>query len=125
MSESRRSVGGTHRSPVQNQRAVQPPATEAFEVARQVAAIVRRVIRDQAYRVFLYGSWASGEARGRSDIDIGIEGPARVDPALMLQIREACEALPTLFTIEIVDFACVGMSFRKQATARVLELEGV
>jgi hypothetical protein len=43
----------------------------------------------------------------------------------MLEIREACEALPTLFTIEIVDFACAGKSFRREATAGVLELEGV
>lgn len=104
-------------------RAVQPPAVEVLEVARQVAGIVRRVIGDRAYRVFLFGSWASGEARRRSDIDIGIQGPRRVDPALMLEIREACEALPTLFTIEIVDFATVASNFRQEATARILELE--
>jgi predicted nucleotidyltransferase len=94
-----------------------------MEVAREVAGIVRRVIANRGYRVFLFGSWASGQARKRSDIDIGIEGPARVDPALMLDIREACEALPTLFTIEIVDFASAATNFRKEATARILELE--
>jgi predicted nucleotidyltransferase len=88
-----------------------------------VAGIVRRVIGDRAYRVFLFGSWASGEARRRSDIDIGIEGPARIDPVRMLEIREACEALPTLFTIEIVDFAGAAANFRKAARARILELE--
>ena len=30
----------------------------------------------------------------------------------------------TLFTIEIVDFASAAMNFRKEATARILELEG-
>jgi len=117
-------VPGSDRRVLHHSRAVQPPAAEVLEVARQVAGIVRRVIGDRAYRVFLFGSWASGEARRRSDIDIGIEGPARVDPAMMLQIREACEALPTLFTIEIVDFASAAMNFRKEATARILELEG-
>jgi hypothetical protein len=47
-----------------------------------------------------------------------------VDPALMLEIRDACDALPTLFTIEIVDFASAARNFRKEATARILELEG-
>jgi hypothetical protein len=42
---------------------------------------------------------------------------------MMLEIREACEALPTLFTIEIVDFASVAPNFRREATARILELE--
>lgn len=104
-------------------RVVQPSAAEVFEVARQVARIVRRVIGDRAYRVFLFGSWASGEARRRSDIDIGIQGPGRVEPALMLEIREACEALNTLFTIDIVDFASAAANFRKEATVRILELE--
>ena len=96
---------------------------EVLSVARQVAAIVRRVTGDPAYRVFLFGSWASGKARERSDIDIGIEGPRRVDPGVMLDIREACEALPTLYTIEVVDFALVAPSFRSEATSRILELE--
>lgn len=94
-----------------------------LSVGRQVAAIVRRATGDPAYQVFLFGSWASGEARERSDIDIGIEGPAPVDPEAMLEIRAACEALPTLYTIEVVDFAQVAPDFRKEAKSRVLELE--
>lgn len=115
---------GSERTVLHHSRAVEPPAADVLEVARQVVGIVRRVIGDRAYRVFLFGSWASGEARRRSDIDIGIQGPGRVDPALMLEIREACEALNTLFTIDIVDFASAAASFRKEATVRILELEG-
>lgn len=99
------------------------PGPEVLAVARQVAAIVRRVMRDPAYRVFLFGSWASGDARERSDIDIGIEGPGPVDPEAMLEIRAACETLPTLYTIEVVDFAQLAPDFRKEAKSRVLELE--
>ena len=98
-----------------------PLEPEVWSVARQVAAIVRRVTGDPAYRVFLFGSWGSGEARERSDIDIGIDGPAPVAPAAMFEIRNACETLQTLYTIEIVDFAQVAPNFRKEA--RLLELE--
>lgn len=94
-----------------------------WSVARRVAAIVRRVIGDPAYRVFLFGSWVSGKARERSDIDIGIDGPAPVDSAAMLEIREACDMIPTLYTIEIVDFAQVTPDFRKDAISRAYELE--
>jgi predicted nucleotidyltransferase len=95
---------------------------EVLSLARQVATIVRRVTGDPAYRVFLFGSWASREARERSDIDIGIEGPGPVDPEMMLEIRAASEALPTLYTVEVVDFAQVAPDFRKEAKSRVLEL---
>lgn len=104
-------------------RVERPPPTEVLSVARQVAAIVRRVIGDPAYRVFLYGSWASGKARDRSDIDIGIEGPASVEPSAMLKIREACESLPTLYTVEVVDLARVAPAFRQVAKSSIVELE--
>lgn len=103
-------------------RVGRPREAEVLSVACQVAAIVREVTGDPAYEVFLFGSWASGEARERSDIDIGIEGPGPVDPGAMLEIRAACEALPTLYTIEVVDFAHVAPDFRKEAKSRVLEL---
>ena len=98
-----------------------PP--EVLAVARQVFYIVRRVTGSPAYRVFLFGSWAAGRARERSDIDIGIEGPAPLIPAAMLEIRDACEALPTLYTVEVVDFTQVSSLFREEATARIYELE--
>ena len=99
----------------------EPTEDEVLEIARQVAAIVKRVIGDPAYRVFLFGSWALGDARERSDIDIGIEGPAPVTPEAMFEIREACERLPTLYTIDMVDFARVSLDFRRDA--RVVEVE--
>ena len=99
------------------------PDPEVLSVARRVAAIVREVIGDSGYRTFLFGSWVSGEARERSDIDIGIEGPAEVRPAAMVEIREACDALPTLYTIELVDFARVPRDFARNAISHSLEVE--
>lgn len=101
----------------------EPPQAEVLSVARQVATIIRRVTGNPAYRTFLFGSWVSGDARERSDIDIGIQGPASVDPEAMVEIREACEALPTLYTIEVVDFARVPVDFARHAVSRSLELE--
>ena len=72
-------------------------ATDALDVARQVAAIVRRVTAEPRCRVVLFGSWATGWAHERSDIDIGLLGPAEIPAAAMAEIREACEAPPTLY----------------------------
>ena len=101
------------------------PDPEVLSVARRVAAIVREVTGDPAYRTFLFGSWASGAARDRSDIDIGIEGPVEVRPAAMVEIREACDALPTLYTIELVDLARVPREFARNAISHSLEVEPV
>ena len=75
---------------------------EIVQLGRAVARIVRQVTGDPAYHVFLFGSWASGHARERSDVDIGVLGPEPLDPVVMQQIREACESLPTLYTIDVV-----------------------
>lgn len=84
---------------------------------------MRRVTGDPAYRVFFFGSWVSGQARKRSDIDIGIEGPAPVEAGQMLQILEACEMLPTLYTVDLVDFALLAPNLRDRMKSHALELE--
>ncbi|MEO8377914.1 MAG: nucleotidyltransferase domain-containing protein [Candidatus Sumerlaeota bacterium] len=82
-------------------------------IVRQVDGIVRRVTGDPAFRVRLFGSWATGTARPHSDVDIAIDGPAPVDPVHMADIRDACDRLPTLLTIDIVDLAAAATPFRE------------
>jgi predicted nucleotidyltransferase len=106
------------------ERAVAPAVDpEVLAIARQVAGIVRRVLDDPAYRVYLFGSWVSGEAAARSDVDIGIEGPALVSPVAMVKIREACDTLSTLRTVDIVDLGRVSSGFREGLVALPVEPE--
>jgi predicted nucleotidyltransferase len=81
-------------SPMEAPGSRHAPPSDILALARQVAGIVRRATRSPGYRVFLFGSHVSGEAGPRSDIDIGIEGPAPLDADVMQAIREACERLP-------------------------------
>jgi predicted nucleotidyltransferase len=94
-----------------------------FQVARQVARIVRQQIRDPRYRIVMFGSWAHGHARERSDIDMGILGPAPVDPRDMDAIRAACETLDTLYTIELVDLHGVGSEVGQTMVLASVEME--
>lgn len=97
------------------------PAAELAQVrdlVHEVAAIVRRVTGDPSFHVRLFGSWASGNPRPHSDIDIAIDGPRPVDSAHMADIRDACDRLPTLFTIDLVDLAAVSPSFRQSVRAQ-------
>ena len=96
-------------------KAISDPA----EAANFAAAVVRRHLPDPAYRVFLFGSRAAGSAHQRSDIDIGIEGPSAVSPAIMAAIEDELDEAPTLYTIEVVDFVRVSDSFRRDARERV------
>lgn len=47
------------------------------DAAKFPAAVIRRHVPDPAYRLFLFGSRATGSTGERSDIDIGIEGRSR------------------------------------------------
>jgi predicted nucleotidyltransferase len=91
----------------------------AEESTQFAATVVRKHLADPNYRVFLFGSRAAGTARDRSDIDIGIEGPAPVPHATMAAIEDELEEAPTLYTIEVVDFARVPEAFRQIARDRI------
>jgi predicted nucleotidyltransferase len=85
-------------------RAISDPA----DAAKFAAEVIRRHFPDPAYRIFLFGSRATGAAAERSDIDIGIEGPAPQCPASRLPIQDELEEPPTLYTIDVVDFRTRG-----------------
>src|SRR5262252_4210523 len=89
-----------------------------LDAAKFAASVIRRHVPHPAYRVFLFGSRASGSAGERSDVDIGIEGPAPVSHAALAAIHDELEEAPTLYTIEVVDFARVSEKFRQVAERR-------
>ena len=80
---------------------------------------IRRHLPDPVYRIFLFGSRATGSAGERSDIDIGIGGPAPVPRSALAAIHDELEEAPTLYTIDVVDFACVPEKFRRVAQQRI------
>ena len=89
-----------------------------MDAAKFAASVIRRHVPDPAYRVFLFGSRATGSAGERSDIDIGIEGPVPASRAALAAIHDELEEAPTLYTIDIVDFARMPQRFRQVAERR-------
>jgi predicted nucleotidyltransferase len=96
-------------------RAIRDPA----DAAKFAALVIRRHLPDPAYRIFLFGSRATGSAAEHSDIDIGIEGPAPVPHSALAAINDELEEAPTLYTIDVVDFMRVPEKFRQVAQRRV------
>jgi uncharacterized protein len=93
--------------------------SDTAEVAKFAAAVIRRHLPDLDYRLFLFGSRAAGSVAERSDVDIGIEGPAPVPGAILAAIHDELDEAPTLYTIDVVDFARVPETFRSVAQPRI------
>ena len=73
-------------------------------------------------RLFLFGSFARGDARPTSDLDLGYEMPGGVQPVNRTWLFDAVAALPSIRPVDLVDFSKVGEAFRAQALQHTVEL---
>ncbi len=83
---------------------------------------VQKYLDFNIYKLFIFGSEASGVADRHSDIDIGILGPQPVSGAVMQEIREDLERLRTLRPFDVVDFSRVDESFKAEALKHAEQL---
>lgn len=87
-------------------------------------ALVRRVLLEELRgipaRVLLFGSWARGDARPTSDIDVGLLAASPVAAETLASIRERLEESGVVRRVDVVDLALAPPALRRQA-----ELEGV
>lgn len=74
--------------------------------------MIRRYPPNESYKILPFGSWATLEAAPTSDIDIAILGLTPVDPAIMSEIHEEVDELPTLRKIQVIDGVHVQERFR-------------
>lgn len=84
---------------------------EKDEIIKKTAGIVREYVPDD-YKIYIFGSWAKGDALETSDIDIGILGKRKVAWSSMTKILEGVGDIRTLRSIDIVDLNSVDKSFK-------------
>lgn len=60
--------------------------------------VIDRCKYHEIQEVILFGSWAKGNANGRSDIDIAVRGAKDIE-----KLREDIEGIPTLRSFDIID----------------------
>lgn len=89
------------------------------KLKKEILEIVDRHVDTRVYRVFFFGSRVSEKGTDRSDIDVGIDGPDEISPAAWAAIQEEVEEIPTLYTIDVVDFRRVAPKFREVALQAV------
>ena len=71
------------------------------EVLQQVRAVVESVAEQANVQVYLFGSWARGEERVTSDIDLAVEGEEASE--LAMQLREALEESDIPYRVDVVN----------------------
>lgn len=93
-----------------------------LEIKKYVLPIVNKYLDLATYRLFVFGSRATGTAEPTSDIDIGIQGPRPVPRHLLAALREDIKETPLIYKVDIVDISSVSSNFRHLATnnARII-----
>ncbi|PYV07427.1 MAG: nucleotidyltransferase domain-containing protein [Acidobacteria bacterium] len=86
----------------------------------EVRRIVLDALRGQAARVFLFGSYARGEARPTSDIDVAILPVAPLTRGTLSLLRERLEESSVASEVDLVDLSDADEALR----ARVFQ-EGI
>ena len=77
----------------------------------RVREIVTLRLRGHPVEVYLFGSWARGEARRLSDIDVGILPRGDLPIALLSRIQEELEESSVPYPVELVNLREVSPDF--------------
>ena len=84
--------------------------------------IVGKHVDLDSYKLFYFGSRVEGKGDDRSDIDVGIDGPKKIPYEKLEAIREEVKWLPTLYSIDIVDFNNTSENFKEVALKNIEEI---
>ena len=84
---------------------------------REVRRIVLRGLAGQRAQVYLFGSWARGEASRVSDIDVAILSEESLPSGLLPEIQEALDESASLYPVDLVDLSATSDAFRSRVLA--------
>lgn len=92
---------------------------EKEKLKQELTEIVGQYLDLKKYKVFFFGSRVGGKSNSRSDVDIGIEGPKPLPIEILGRIKEKISNLPTLYSIDVVDFKRTAPDFQKVAKKHI------
>lgn len=91
---------------------------------KQIKNIIFQFLNPRKYRVFIFGSRATGKAREFSDYDIGILNKKKkpIPSEEKIFIEEALEESDIPSKVEIIDFSIVSDKFKRMALTKIKKL---
>ena len=89
------------------------------KIKTQLKAIIRKYLKDDDYKTFIFGSRATGQLTPFSDLDLGILGREKIPGHLLEKIREDLENSSIPYKIDLVDFNKVSPEFRNLALRKI------
>ena len=90
-------------------------------IIKKTVQIIKKYLSED-YKIFLFGSWAKGNALDTSDIDVGILGKKKVSWGLMVKILQEVEDIATLRSIDVMDLNSAEKSFRDNVLKQAINL---
>lgn len=89
------------------------------EYVLEVKEFTLKFWQNQPVRIYLFGSWARGEAKRSSDVDIAIE--SKEDMSFLIgEFREALENSCIIYNVDVVD-----MNFAAESLCKKIREEGI
>ncbi|MBM4259518.1 MAG: nucleotidyltransferase domain-containing protein [Deltaproteobacteria bacterium] len=83
----------------------------------EVRRIVLAAVGDKKVRVYLFGSWARGEATRISDIDVALDPQTTLPRGTLAQLRERLEESHVPYRVDVVDLTHTSPEFRQRVIA--------
>lgn len=81
--------------------------------------LARKIVKEYlpTSKIYLFGSFARGEARASSDIDIAVDLGTEQPTRPLYLLREALEEAPLPYRVDLVDMREVGENLKKRILA--------
>ena len=86
----------------------------AVKSITQARSLVQEETGTLDVTVYLFGSWARGEAASYSDIDIAVDSPHPLPRGFLSQLRERFEESTIPYRVEVVDLRRTDPAFRQR-----------
>lgn len=90
------------------------------QIEDNIKKIIFKHLSPKKYKIFVYGSRATGRARKWSDYDIGVIGNRPISTMTKVVIEDELEDSGVPVNVEVVDFHDVSQDFKRIALLKTI-----
>lgn len=102
---------------MENRHLTAPVSDTAWQALADVRRLVLDTLGNERANVYLFGSWARGEATRLSDVDVAIDAQAPLPRGTLARLRERLEESHVPYHVDVVDLTRATPEFRSRVLA--------